>query len=334
MTKSGIRVDRVSIPYHVPSSGSSYGGDDFYSHMFIEDLANGLFPIGGDVNHMPVFRLSSDDLHISQTIEFAFVNYGDHTGSVRPLSSLLSAFGNRTAHGLLLRGAETFEVAPAVDANGQTVGFSVLQLDGIRRFTGLTWQTIPKDALAGATWESPQPVNRRRVQIPRDRVVQVRLPREYQGIRQGLRALRHLGSTVLNFGIQNLNPDGTGRVPYDIDELREIEQRAVASVTRSTGWNGRWTFDEAVTGYYIMRRFLRFEECKIRLRKTMVDGINRILAVAGRIGGFAAEVSLHHLPTLEEIAASRKSLAAGRSSFLEMMDQYSIHTRGRVTSQE
>ena len=83
-----------------------------------------------------------------------------------------------------------------------------------------------------------------------------------------------------------------------------------------------------------MRRFLRFEEFKIRLRKAVAGTINRILAVAGATVGFTAKVSLHHLPTLEEIAASRNGLAAGRLDFREMMDQYSIYRRGRVTSQE
>ena len=50
----------------------------------------------------------------------------------------------------------------------------------------------------------------------------------------------------------------------------------------------RWTFGDAVTGYYTMRRFLRFEEFKIRLRKVVAGTINRILAlaVAGATVGF------------------------------------------------
>ena len=107
----------------------------------------------------------------------------------------------------------------------------------------------------------------------------------------------------------------------------------MASITKSTGWSGRRTFGDAVTGYYTMRRFLRFEEFKIKLREAVAGTINRILAVAGTTVGFAAEVKLHHLPTLEEIAASRADLAAGRLDFRKTMDQYSIYRRGRATSQ-
>lgn len=331
MTKSGINVDRASILYHVPSTGNSYGGSGFYSRMFTEDVARDLFPISGDVDRAPVFQLLSDDEHIPRVIETAFVHYR----TVRSLPPLLSAFGNQTAHDLFFSGVEAFEVAPMVNANGQIVGFLVLRLDDFRRFAGFTWQMIPKNALAGAHWENnPQPVNQRRVLIPRDRVVHIRLPREYSRIPRDLRALRHIGSAVPNFVIQNLNSNETSHMSYDIKELREIEQRAVASITQSTGWDGRWTFNEATTSYYTMRRFLRFEEFKIRLRDTVVDGINRILAVAGATVGFTAEVSLHHLPTLEEIAVSRNDLATGRLGFSQMIDQYSIYRRGRVTFQE
>ena len=327
MTKSGISVQRVSIPYHVPSTGNSHGETHHYPHMFAEDVARDLFPIGGDVDREPVFRLSSDDEHISRVIESAFARYGDYGGRGRPLSSILSGFGNQTAHGVVSSGAETFEVAPTVDANGQTIGFLVLRLHRACGFLGFTWQTIPKNALADAHWESPKPVDRRLVRIPRDRVVRMRLPREYRRVPSGLRALRHIGSAVPDFAIQNLNSDGTIRVPYDLEELKEVEHRAVATATRSTGWLGRGAFGDAVTGYYTMCRFLRFEEFKVKLRGTVVDTINRILAVAGATVGSTAVVSLHHLPTLEEIAVSRDDLAAGRLEFREMMDQYSIYRR-------
>lgn len=334
MTKAGVRVQRVSIPYHLPSTGNSFGETHLYPHMFAEDVARDLFPIGGDVDHEPVFQLSPHDEHVSGIIESAFARYGGHGVYGRRLSSILSGFGNHAGHGLVSSGAETFEVATTVDASGKTIGFLALRLHSVWSFAGLTWQTIPRNALADGHWENPKPVNRRLVRIPRNRVVHIRLPREYRRVPSGLRALRHIGSAVPDFAIQNLNPDGTVRIPYDLEELRGIEERAVASITKSTGWSGRRTFGDAITGYYTMRRFLRFEEFKIKLREAVAASINRILAVAGATVGFAAEVTLQHLPTLEEIAASRADLAAGRLDFREMMDQYSHYRRGRATSQE
>ena len=325
MTESGLSVDRVSIPYHVPSTGNNDGGTDHYPSMFAEDVARELFPIGGDVDHEPVFRLSSKDEHASRLIESAFARYGGYGGQGRTLSSILSGFGNQAAHGLVCTGVETIEVGSVVDAKTQPVGFLVLRVDGARSFAWFTWQKIPKSAVFGAHWENPTPVTPRRVRIPRDRVVQLKLPREYRPVPSGLRALRHMGSAVPDFAIQNMNPDGTVRIPYDLEELRGIEQRAVASITQSAGWNGRRTFGDVVTRYYTMRRFLRFEEFKSRLREAVAGTVNRILAVAGATVGFTAEVSLHHLPTLEEVAASRNDLEAGRLDFRETMDQYSIY---------
>lgn len=325
MTESGVRSDRVSVAYHLPPREDDYSESNHYPSMFADDVAQDLLPFGGEVEHKAVFQLSPNDEHASKVIESAFAHYGGHGSYGRELSSILSGFGNQTAHGLVSNGADTFEVAPMNDANRQVIGFSVLRLPCVWRFAGFTLQTIPKNAVADADWENPKPLNRRPVWIPRDRVVHMTLPREYRRVPSGLRALRHMGRAVPDFAIQNLNPDGTVRIPYDLKELRGIEQRAVATVTQSTGWNGRWTFGDAVTDYYTMRRFLRFEEFKIRLRRAVTGTINRILAVAGATVGFTAEVSLHHLPTLEDIAASRNDLAAGRLDVREMMDQYSIH---------
>ena len=334
MTKSGVHLDRVSISYHLPPTGSDYSESNHYPSMFADDVAQDLFPVGGEVGHEAVFQLSPNDEHTSRIVESAFAHYGGRGRYGRELSSTLSQFGNQTAHSLVASGAETFEVAPTVDANGRAIGSLVLRLPRVWEFAGFTWQTIPKNARPDARSEDPKPVNRRPVRIPRDRVIRMRLPREYRRVPRRLRALRHMGRAVPEFAIQNLERDGTARIPYDVKELRGIEQRAVASITRSTGWNGRWTFSDAVTGYYTMRRFLRFEEFKTRLRKAMAGTINQILTVAGATVGFTAEVSVHHMPTLEEIAASRNDLAAGRLDSREMMDQYSIYRRGRATSQE
>ena len=325
MTESEVRLDRASIAYYLPATGNDYSESNHYPSMFADDVAQDLFPVGGEVDHEAVFQLSPNDKRVSEIIESGFARYGGGGRHGRELSSILSTFGNQTAHSLVSNGAETFEVAPTVHANGHAIGFVVLRLPRVWRFAGFTWQTIPKNALADAHSENPQPLNQRPVRIPRDRVIHMRLPREYRRVPSGLRALRHIGRAVPDFAIQNLNPDGTVRIPYDVQELRGIEQRAVASITQSTGWNGRWTFGDAVTGYYTMRRFLRFEEFKIRLRKVVAGTINRVLAVAGATARIEAEVSLHHLPTLEEIAASRNDLAAGRLNSRKVMDQYSIY---------
>ena len=328
---SGVSLHRVSIAYRVPTTGNNCGEID-YAQMFAEDVELGLFPIGGDADRMPAFRLNSEDEHVSELIKSAFARYGSYGGHGQTLSSILADFGNQTARNLVSTGIGTFEVAPRVDANGRNIDFMVFRFDGAWTFAGFTWQVIPRNALADVPGEDPKPVSRRPVRIPRDRVVQMRLPREYKRLPSGLRALRHSGSDVPDFAIQNLNPDGTIRVPYDLEELKGVVERAVATATRSTGWPGRGGFGDAVTGYYTMCRFLRFEEFKIRLRETVAATINRMLAVAGATLGFKAVVSLHHLPTLAEIAASRNDLAAGRLDFREMMDQYSIYRRSRASS--
>jgi len=317
---SAVRTRRVSIPYYVPTTAKDYRDISYYSHMFTQDVTQHLFPFDGCVNHKPVFQLSPPNEEVSQIIESAFARYG-RGGYRQNLSAILSTFGNRTAHGVVLSGSETFEV----DANPSGNNFRVVRVDGARSFAGATWQVIPKNALVGGHGRNPKPVNRRLVRLVNDRIVQVKLPREYKRIPGGLQALRHMGRAVPAFAIRNYNPDGTVRVPYDLEEIKGFEQRAVATIMRSTGWNGRWAFRDAVTGYYTMRRFLRFEEFKIKLRATVVDAINRVLAVAGASVGFTNVVHLHHLPTYQQIVTSRDDLSAGRFDYVEAMTQYAIH---------
>ena len=327
MTGGGVELQRVSIPYHSPASDDSYGGNHLYEWMFVRDAAEHLFPVGGDVDRQAVFRLSSEAEGASRIVEAAFARFGGYAGHARSLSSRLSKFGIRAAHDLLSRGCDTYEVAPLVDAGNRAVGYLVVPVHGIRSLGGLTWQTVPRGARAGEVWEEVRPVQARLVWMPRNRVVRMRLPGQYRPLRSELRALRQVGKSVPDFAIDNLASDSADRVPYDLDELKQIEQRAVASISRSTGWNGRDTFRESVTGYYTIRRFLRFEAFKAMLRSTVVDTINRILDVAGAVVGFKAVVTVHHLPKLEEIRASCKDLAAGRLDYSETLRQYSVYSR-------
>lgn len=328
MTGSGIELRRVSIPYHLPATEDSYSGGHLYEEMFARDAAEHLFPVGGDVEREPVFRLSSEDERASQMVESAFTRFSGFSGHARTLSSRLSRFGIRATYDLLSLGCDTYEVASMVDARNRVVGFLVVPVRGVRGLAGVTWQTVPKGALAGEVWEEPRPVRRGLVWIPRKCVVRMRLPRPYRGIPSQVRALRQVGKTLPDFAIANLASDGGSRVPFDLEELKRIEQRAVASITRSTGWNGRGTFEEAATGYYTMRRFVRFEAFKVELRSAVLDTINRILVVVG----LKAAVSLHHLPTIEEIRASCNDLAVGQLDSSRVREQYSVYSRRPASS--
>ena len=147
MTDSGVRLERVSISYYLPPTGNDYSESNHYPSMFADDVAQDLFPVGGEVGREAVFQLSPNDENVSGIIESAFARYGGRVRYGRELSSILSGFGNQTAHSLVSNGAETFEVAPTVHANGQAIGFLVLRLPCVWRFARFTWQTIPKNAL-------------------------------------------------------------------------------------------------------------------------------------------------------------------------------------------
>ena len=136
MSESRGRVCRVSIPFYVPDTEDDYSGTNHYPRMFAEDVAKGLFPTGGNVNQAAVFQLSPNDEHSLDAIKSAFARYGG--GYRRTLSSILSRFGNHAGRSLVSYGSQTFEVAPSVDADAQTIGFAVVRVSGARSFAGVT----------------------------------------------------------------------------------------------------------------------------------------------------------------------------------------------------
>lgn len=217
MTDGGVELQRVSIPYRVPAGDDSYGGNHLYEWMFVQDVAERLFPVGGEVDRRAIFRLSSEDEGASQIVETAFARFGGYAGHARTLSSRLSRFGIRALQDVLSRGCDTYEVAPMVDAGDRVVGYVVVPVRGIRSLGGLTWQTVPRGALAGEVWEEPRPVGRRLARIPQNRIVRMRLPRQYRRIPSKLRALRQVGKSVPDFAIEDLTSDRGSRVPYDLE---------------------------------------------------------------------------------------------------------------------
>ncbi len=324
--ESEMELRRVSIPYRLPNGAGPSGATNLNASLFIEDAAENLFPLDGRVGVRCVFRLAPEDGRISRVVASGFGGFDYHGASGR-LEACLVGFGVRSIHDLLSKGLQTYEVAPKVDAKGRTVGFGVVQVDGARRVAGVTWQIVPKGALTFAMGEGPKTVDRHRVRIPKDRVVHMSLPREYRRLSRGLRVLADVERPVPEFVLESIGDAPSSLARYDANELQQMRQRAIASITRRAGWNGRWVFDDAATGYYLMRRFLRFEAFKARLRSTVVDAVNRILAIAGAAVGFEAVASLHHLPTLDEIRVSCDDLAAGRLDFLKTREQYSMYSR-------
>lgn len=324
MAEPKARVDCVSIPYLLPNSENESGEDNRYQAWFAEDVAKGLFPISGTVRQNPVFQLLPKNEHFSETIQIAFAPFDWNAGSRRTISSVLSGFGNRTAYRLLIGGSATVEVAPILDENAYTNRFMVRPVDGVKSFAGLMRQWIPWNPQPNlAELEIPKPTAQRPIRIPSERIVRILLPRKYQRIPQELKALRHFRKIVPDFALDNFNPDGSFKVPVDFAELSATKHRAVASTTQSTGWDGRGIFRNEVTGHYMMRRFLRFEEFRIRLREAVLSAINRILAIMGEKTEFCGEVTIHHLPTLNKVEASRRDLAEGKLGYSKMVKLYS-----------
>ena len=91
-------------------------------------------------------------------------------------------------------------------------------------------------------------------------------------------------------------------------------------------WAATWG-KELSTGYYLMARFLRFQEFKIHLREVAVLAMNDLLDIAGTQVGFRCTVELQHVPTRAEVAAASEQLKVGQFDFGHALEQFSTYSR-------
>lgn len=317
------RVVRCSVPLASPDQAERYARASHYPAMFSDDVAASLFPIGGEIAGRPVFSLRWSSPGSATMLADAFRPVGGHVADRGSVSAHLAGFGLLTARGLLEVGQSDYEVAVVQNGKEQGVGFSVVQVEGV--LPSRVLQRVDLDRDTSGSGVGFRIGKSRLVRLPRHSIVRVRLPRAYRGLRRGLLALKDAGTAVPDFAVDNWNPDGTTRVGFDLQELIGLEHRAVASITRSTGWNARGSFGEASTAYYTMHRFLRFQEFEVHLRSTVVDAVDEILAIAGSELGFQCKVALQNLPTLDGVQRDQERLSEGDLRPEELMTKYSFY---------
>jgi hypothetical protein len=151
-------------------------------------------------------------------------------------------------------------------------------------------------------------------------------PPDYKDVSQRIRELKWLGARQYpDFLVPSLDEPEASRVPYDFERFREAQERALGASTRPMGWNARGLFDRTQTGYYYCARELRFQRLKITLRDHIVSRLNWALERAGQQIGFQARVLLEGLPTLSDVVRAEELLAAGETSFKEIIDRFTLY---------
>jgi hypothetical protein len=290
-------------------------GDDearggFYVSMLEQDISHGLMPIGGRIRktYQPCARLLSGDAEappeVQEMVADAMATNHDS------LASSVSERVNQTAAAVAAHGRAIYEIA--YYRRGQTpVAFVLFHLDPrfVFQVRASFVQRIPPGIRIPAETLSAETTEITDHERPLDpnRLLVTHWPPDYKDVSQRIRELKW------------------SRVPYDFERFREAQERALGASTRPMGWNARGLFDRTQTGYYYCARELRFQRLKITLRDHIVSRLNWALERAGQQIGFQARVLLEGLPTLSDVVRAEELLAAGETSFKEIIDRFTLY---------
>ena len=135
-----------------------------------------------------------------------------------------------------------------------------------------------------------------------------------------VRTLARLSGAVLpNFTTEI---QGTRATHFDIAHYKSVEIRTLLKATKEIGWNIRGRVSGEVLEYYVLERFLRFEEFKARLREHILNGLNEIIGIAGEKERFSAKLELKGIASPSDIARARDDLQTGSKPFREVIQPF------------
>lgn len=336
-----IRIARQSIDFHVPpqaplpTEGDEAGPsvtmpDDFYAHIFLEDVSNTVLPYGGRAaNGKDVFTLASADDR-SERMLVSALTYGGGIDLHHALSEAACDWGRWMIHSLLRHGRATFEVAPVLARDGAQVGFAVLDLNdlGLRRVGSKVVQLVPE----GAWRRSDSPFKRDTVKrayevnLDDERIAEVCWPRPFEGVEGILPSLEILSAGRFPpFLVPNPHAPPETRLPFEFALFRRTEEVATAALTVTVGWDGRGAIAEQSSEYYLMVRRLRFERFKAVARACVREGLNSILDRVAPELGVHGRIVLNGLPTEADATAAEAELRTGTLNYTQVSKRFSIY---------
>jgi hypothetical protein len=278
--------------------------DKRYVYMLTEDVANGIVPFRHTPNVNFRANLTTSSNEAGSLVREAF------DGRARyEFGETVAEFFRESAKTLLYFGREFYYVHP-VEGNG--LRFKIRRVDPVLfyqrrcRFGRSNQQLAPHlhlQRLSGIGW------------------VEVALPGGVKGIyRQMMMTLARLSGDVLPSFATEVQV--MRRVHFDIAHYKSVEIRDLLRATKEIGWSVRGRLSSEVLEYYVLERFLRFEEFKARLRLQILNGLNEVLRIAGEKGGFSAKIELEGIASCSDVARARDDLRTGSKPFREVIQPF------------
>jgi hypothetical protein len=318
-----LELERVSSEVRFRPWGAENEPDPWrslYGAMFVQDITNHVFPIGGHLRagEAPTWALDAPNENQKKMALGAFAFRASDAWDTRDVSHVMCQWGTRCVQDILLWGTSLHEVAFWRSKSNRTlVGFAVLPLRHLgvsKRILGYR-QRIPKT-------EATEP---RSITLPKDLVVAIRTPRGFGDVPGTVRMLSKLAGTLPEFALRNMTSVGSDRLNIDMGVLRDTENLAVSEAVHRIGWDMRSLTGDAETAYYSAERRLRFETFKASLRESVLAGANAILDRARSRLGIEVTAQIKNMAVQTTIDAAKARLRAGQITQHELISQFDFY---------
>jgi hypothetical protein len=297
------------------SSGNIERPVEFYMHMFPEDVALSIMPIGGRSSR-PDFKvtISPADRRTEQIIAAGL----NESHSRDSLANALYDFFRMSAASLCAVDRLVFEIVYLEDReSGKPVGFELVfvNADQIVETGGQIYQSIPPEIAVEHNVAALIPLSR-------EDLITFKPPKDFE---KALRDMRAGLSQLDKMQLPAIMLEATkNNIPYDFKAHQRSMKLALVEIVKPIGWYARGSFNDQVLSYYWIRLMLTFEQFKIQLRNTMLATLNEGLQCIGQKMDFKAQIQIDGLPTLTDVDAAIQNLNSGAMAFTEVMAPFKI----------
>lgn len=293
-----------------------YNGDSF---MFVEDMYTGIMPFmiyKGEREKYPA-RIEPATTPQRQRIIIDGISQRDHTYY---LEDAICEFVRTTAHVLFSDGVAYYEIVYKKNGNGEieSFDFELLQPFYLFRFGKNYYQIVP-------WWEAKEShIRVQIIKIPVEKILRIDFPRQYGGKRKIYYLLKRLyqlsKELIPKFQMDSMSKNVN--IGFDLNEFSRTKYLEIAKLTKEFGWNQRQRFDNYITEYYSMERFLREKKLEATIRAHVISKLNEALNRAPL--NLNANISMDNLFTVQDVEKQKKLLKEGNVKFMDIFNALKI----------
>lgn len=111
---------------------------------------------------------------------------------------------------------------------------------------------------------------------------------------------------------------------YEFSTQAHAHDEAVAVVTREMGWDGRGSLSRPISEWYMMLKYVRFQEFKLGIRDAILGELDHALVTASERLGTDVRLSVESPVTAEVIRECYTALEEGTRTFNEVFKTLSF----------